>query len=330
MNARLWSQIACLGAAVLALHPQPVSAYRRLADLPEFEGGAEVVWSTTPIDYSIQRDAAPGVSLTRALQVAEEALATWSGPECTANLSFFSYDAGSVHNAAPDDGRNTIEWLRVGWADRGFSADVMASADLLYERSPEGLWRIVEADIYLNAVDYAWSADAGEPDTNRRSIRAVLSHEAGHVIGLLHPCEPSGGEGAPICDPVASAGDSPVMHPVYLGPTHYTLAPDDEAGLCALYGCGAGGCGEGLGCVHGECRAACGSEVCGRNETCDGARCQPLCGGSICPPSQTCTSTAECAAGYECRTGFCIPALSQPGDPCGTDSDCATVAAQAG
>lgn len=320
MRARLVTMlIAC--AATLVGRPESARAYRTLSERPEFAGTSAVVWSPPEVEYVLHSESAPGVNLAHLLEIAEPSFATWSAPDCS-QLSF-AYGGVTDAPAAPDDSTNTIEWLRTFWSDRGYSSDVMAATDLLYARPEGGDWQIIEADIYFNAVDYEWSARSGDPDSDLRSIRSVLTHEAGHLVGLLHsPCEPGGVDGAPSCEDVAG-GEENVMYPLYVGPNHVELSADDQAGICSLYGCGAATCGPGTACYRGECREACGSDVCEANELCVADHCEPSCGGEPCP-TLFCETNAECDDGSECRAGACVRPGARLGDPCTADGDCAS------
>lgn len=195
MNARTASAAALVVALAVLARPTTARAFRTLAERPDFAGTAHVVWTPAEITFSIERDGAPGVSLASLIEISEASFRTWTELECV-DLAI-SYDASASGPAAPDDGRNTLEWLDTYWAELGFPADAMATSDLAFEQGEDGQWRVVESDVYFNAVE------SGDADSELRSIRAVLSHEIGHSIGLLHwPCEPGGADGVPDCDAV--------------------------------------------------------------------------------------------------------------------------------
>ncbi len=89
---------------------------------------------------------------------------------------------------------------------------------------------IREADVEINGVDFRWSKDGDVPGT--RSLRAVLAHELGHVLGLDEVCSDRSGRGRPPCDPWMKTS---VMYP---DPTEQgrplvlTPSPDAVRGLC--------------------------------------------------------------------------------------------------
>jgi len=97
-------------------------------------------------------------------------------------------DAGWQSRYNNEDGRNTIEFVTKGWpAFWGSNAIAMTVPHL------DGEGRIVEADVFCNAVDFYWSIlpEAGAdplapPGKKVVDAEAVLSHEMGHVVGLGH------------------------------------------------------------------------------------------------------------------------------------------------
>jgi hypothetical protein len=91
----------------------------------------------------------------------------------------------------------------------------------------------------LNADHRVWrlqadpsQADAGPDDVD---VLGVVTHEAGHVIGLLHPCEvdPKVDTSAPSCASDASFRRT-AMYPLYSSAEAF-LSGDDVRGVCFLY-----------------------------------------------------------------------------------------------
>ncbi len=89
---------------------------------------------------------------------------------------------------------------------------------------------IREADVEINGVDFRWSKDGDVPGT--RSLRAVLAHELGHVLGLDEVCSDRVGRGRPPCDAWMKTS---VMYPdptEECRPLVLTPSPDAVRGLC--------------------------------------------------------------------------------------------------
>jgi uncharacterized protein (TIGR03382 family) len=80
-------------------------------------------------------------------------------------------------------------------------------------------------------------------------LQNTITHEAGHFVGLAHPC---GDAGEPTCSSDPSFAQT-TMYPVTTpgDVAKRTLSPDDVAGVCAIYPDSGGGCGCGSGGVPG-------------------------------------------------------------------------------
>ncbi len=315
-----------LGSAPSAAH-----AYRTTVDDPEV--GRVAVWRGTALDVYVGTGAPlTAETIGSALQAAtSEANAATCPPP---SLVIGSSASGP---AAPGDGRSTIEVVSAAWTARGLPAERGATTDVQIVLAPDGTAAIVEADIYLNAGDYAFSTDAGAPDT--LWLPRVLQHEALHALGLLHPCEHDGAGGAPTCEPLDLIYRESAVYPDYLGDRGLTLGPDDEAALCAVYpppapcapGCPAGLRCDGGACVPDTCRGAgCSCETtCGGACSADADCAQGVCGiagdaASICVPSGS--VGARCASGNDCATLLCLTSMrvgSYCTVGCTADAECA-------
>jgi hypothetical protein len=311
----------------LGLHANHAEAFRTGADTPDLMGTERVRWSSDVISFELYKAVPSGLALSEVSAEVVLGMQAWSAPACSA-VQFDLRGVTSAH-AAPGDGLNTVEWLPNGWVERGFNGDAAGITDVQYAKMPSGKWAIVEADMYLNGGNHSWILE-GDGGVGHRDVRSVVTHELGHMLGLLHPCEPGGDGGAPDCatDP-AFAGTT--MYPFYL-PTQSTLSMDDQAGVCFLYpmdDCSAVQCAAGTLCVDGACAESCGGRICGHNEVCLSDQClssTPLCGSTGCDAAaMLCASASDCGAGFQCVLGQCQPSVGgSPGDPCSLGAECSS------
>ncbi|UJR84270.1 Hypothetical protein I5071_63470 [Sandaracinus amylolyticus] len=292
----------------------------------------EIAWELSTAELDGRLDA---YTLQRA---AVSAFATWESAECMP----IDAELGGVAEmpARAGDGRNTIGVVSSGWVERGFPAGRGATTDVRLSRSSDGVATIVEADIYLNLADYEFAF--GSASAEVLDVQAVLTHEIGHLLGLLHPCEHGGTSGAPDCAGSEAYAESAV-YPTYEGESARTLGADDVAGLCALYASSAAcspacapdhECVDGrcvlASCADGGCSSACDGGVCAVDRCDVGTPCETgTCaiggaarGGCVEPGS----TGAPCAVGEECESGRCVSSESQAGYctvDCATDDNCA-------
>ena len=112
---------------------------------------------------------------------------------------------------------------------------------------------IIDADIEINGVDFAITADS-QPTNGRDSVlQNTLTHELGHLQGLEHTCrvgnDPERTNGAgnpvPLCSDIQGLPSTPARQAI-LAATMYnfqspgetskeTLSDDDIAAICAVY-----------------------------------------------------------------------------------------------
>ncbi len=311
-----------------ALWSVPARAFRTASDLVSFADSERVRWPRDSISYEIYERVPSELALVDVEQTVRSAFGLWTGLECGG--PHFVYRGNTPIRAVPGDGINTIEWVQSGWLAMGHPDSAAAFTDVQYKRAAGGWWEIVEADVYINAEQFGWVLEGNSAASGMRDVRSVLTHEAGHMIGLLHPCEVGGADGAPECTTDASFTQV-MMYPEY-DPSRTALSTDDSAGACFLYpgaSCEETGCTNGATCTPAGCILLCGSETCESGEICSSAGCvrpNPDDPGRA-PP---CATAAECDPGKRCLSGFCRNGDRPPGDACSVPGECASGACSDG
>lgn len=326
----------CSAGSFLA--PAVSYAYRTGEDSTDLSGRGRVAWTAARVGFTLsERELPAGVSKSEMEQALAMALDAWKAPACTAVEPYFA--GWTTEEPASRDGVSTIAWI-ADWAKRGYPAQSPGYTDMQY-RGHDGAWEIADADVYLDATSYDWTITT-DRDT---SLPAVLTHELGHALGLLHPCELDAVDGAPACTEVSADELATTMYPLYSAEQASPEA-DDLAGICYLYpvaGACVPGCGTKQECIDGECRALCGDGLCRVGEVCGHWGCAPenscterLCTGRACDGDGACGPLATCEQGMcvagqvpwgsacnasrDCSDGACVDHVCQP--PCRNDTEC--------
>jgi hypothetical protein len=207
----------------LCMLPGPALAYRTFTDLPQLDDaqGEPVAWPSFPIALEVAIDDDAPISTAETKAALERATELWNEATCTEDAFESSVETDF---AGSSDGYNTVQWIHSDWSSLG-GPNVIAVTQPVYEVMV-GRYVLVEADVFLNAETVSWTDDLVD------HLDGVLAHELGHVLGLAHPCEPDGADGAPLCE--AGVDADTLMHPLY-DPARAELTDDDEAGTCFLY-----------------------------------------------------------------------------------------------
>ncbi len=321
--------VATFFASALVASSVDAQSFRTAADLPEFDDDARIAWADDVVTFRVA-GAPSGVPVTVVLEEVVASASTWNRVSCASVR--VEIDPTPHDRAVPGDGVNTIEFVTEGWGDRGLDANAAATTDVAFLSRP-GEVVIGEADLVLNADSFRWGVEPAASGV--RDIQAVVTHELGHALGIRHPCEPSGDEGAPRC---TRDYEESALYPIYLGTTQRVLAPLDRDALCFLYPhpvacecdapfeCDRSGscrrrCGDDVDCASGSCSAG----LCGV-EHAPGDPCEGSCTGELVCAVGTCAARCDgsCPRGFTCDGGACQSTRSAFGAECSHGRECAS------
>jgi hypothetical protein len=195
--------------------------------------GAPLFWANACVGYSLQRDASRHVDLATASRLVDRAFETWNAAACSGddsaeggadvsprNPSIHATQLGNVAcNVVGYDttgpNQNSIVFRDDSWP-HGEGNETYALTTVTFDTTTG---EIFDADMEINTAQSSFSlADPVPPDGY--DLESVLTHEAGHFLGLAH-----------------SASADAAMSPTYMpGSTHHRqLAPDDVAAICSAY-----------------------------------------------------------------------------------------------
>ena len=186
-----------------------------------FTEGLPLFWKNACVGYSVNSAASVHIPLATATTVIDSAFTTWNEVKCGAgNIGIATSDAGPVECSEvrynPNGpNQNVIVFRDTTWP----YSDPNNTLGLTTVTFNADTGEIYDADMELNATGKNLSTSATVP-ANGFDLLSVVTHEAGHFLGLAHATD-------------ASATMFASYKPGTT--TLRTLAPDDIAGICDIY-----------------------------------------------------------------------------------------------
>jgi hypothetical protein len=178
-----------------------------------------------PVTYQLEQQASAQISFDEATSILDRSFAKWAAAICPGGdasdhpaLSFKNLgptDAGDVTcdgAAQCDSVPHVILFLDQSWPHNDTS-NTLALTTIHYGTETG---HIYAANTEINSAQHKLSTSAGAP-AGAFSLEPILTHEAGHFVGLAH-----------------SQVNTAVMYAFY-GSETIALTPDDVSGVCAIY-----------------------------------------------------------------------------------------------
>jgi hypothetical protein len=192
--------------------------------------GLPLFWAQSCVSYDLQQDASVQVALPTATQIAALAFSHWQAASCPAANAPPSLTFSDLGPVACDlvefnqngSNANIIIFRDTSWDDsNGYDPTSTLALTTVTFNALNG--QILAADIEINSQLPLSTTATPTPDAY--DLESVLTHEAGHFLGLAHS------------DLSCDGDDCPTMHASYTaGSIDYrTLKADDIAGLCTVY-----------------------------------------------------------------------------------------------
>ncbi|MET0790998.1 MAG: matrixin family metalloprotease [Polyangiaceae bacterium] len=185
--------------------------------------GSPLAWASSCITVSVQADGAPKqhIDYSAAEGSVERAFAAWTSAPCeggrpsiavhvdgpiTCDASEYNSDRGNA---------NIVVFREDSWPYTG-GQDALGLTRIRFDPDTGAIY---DSDIEVNAVDEPLSV--GDPVPGSVDLDSLLTHEAGHLLGLAHN----------------TLDKTATMFPGYQpGSIELrSLAADDIAGICAIY-----------------------------------------------------------------------------------------------
>jgi len=179
-------------------------------------GQTTLFWRNQCTSYSLQRDASGQVALADAQRVAADAFNAWMTAQCpgggSPSIVVDAFAPVSCSQTPSQEHNNAIIFRDHGWPHTDTSNALGYTTLTVNTYTGD----ILGATIEINSTDHMIVAAAPAPQ-GAYDLPSILTHEAGHFLGLAH-----------------SQDSSAVMY-AYYKPGSSTLMPDDVNAICSIY-----------------------------------------------------------------------------------------------
>lgn len=187
-----------------------------------FTQGLFLFWRNACVSYSINQDASRSISYDEAKKVIDESFATWTQVACAdgnaPGIAVSNIGAASCAQVRynPDSpNQNLIVFRDDGWPYDDPNSTLGLTTVTFNAETGE----VYDADMEINSSARNLSITDQVP-SNGFDLASVVTHEAGHFLGLAH----------------ATDARSTMFASYKPGTIALrSLAPDDIAGMCAMY-----------------------------------------------------------------------------------------------
>lgn len=196
--------------------------------------GVPLKWPSDRVPYGVGSSASKNVSLADATRVADLAFAAWNDAQCSGKtVGIQAYDDGPSTVPDGDEGDALAEWSYCAESNTCAPSahDVIVFDDeswpyndpvntLALTTVTYGVddGQIFEAYTEVNSAEHELTTTEPPPANGTTyDLQAILTHEAGHFLGLAHATE-----------------TTPIMY-AYYTPGAITLTPDDVDAICTVY-----------------------------------------------------------------------------------------------
>ena len=177
--------------------------------------GVPLRWERDCFGFVVQQDASKEITLDLARKTIAKAFKTWESADCGAGgpgihgVDMGTVECDQVEYEPRAANANILLFRDEEWQENGY--DKLALTTVNFDKETGEIWN---ADIEVNTHDYDFVQGEGGGDYD---FQGVLTHEAGHFLGLAHTPDPE-------ATMLSFYHDQMV-----------DLAEDDVIGICASY-----------------------------------------------------------------------------------------------